>query len=147
MSVSKISTAALTLVLLGVSAPAFAEGDAKKGEKAFKRCQACHQIVDDSGTVLGGKKGKSGPNLYDIIGATAGTNEDFGKKYGKSLVAAGEDGLVWDVENIAEYMTDPKKFLATYLNDKKAKSKMAHKQRKGQADIAAYLESFKRDDS
>jgi len=126
--------------IMAFSAPAFAEGDIEKGEKAFKRCQACHQIVDDSGEVLGGK-GKTGPNLYNIIGSTAGSNEDYGKKYGKSLVAAGEAGLVWDVENIAEYMTDPKKFLATYLDDKKARSKMAHKQRKNQADIAAYLES------
>ena len=132
------------VAMAAISAPAFAEGDVKKGKKGFKRCQACHLIVDADGEVLGGK-GKVGPNLYNIIGKTAGADEDFGKKYGKSLVAAGEAGLVWDVENIADYMSDPKKFLVAYLDDKKAKSKMAHRQRKGQEDIAAYLLSVSPD--
>ncbi len=141
---SKTTSLVLAAVMAAVSAPAFAEGDVEKGEKAFKGCKACHRIMDDEGELLNGK-GKTGPNLYNIIGRTAGSDEDFGKKYGKSLVAAGEKGLVWDVENLAEYIKDPKKFLASYLDDKKARSKMAYKQRKSQEDIAAYLKSVSPD--
>ena len=133
MKTSLIATAAL----LALSAPAFA-GDIAKGEKEFNKCKSCHEIVATDGTVIV-KGGKTGPNLYGIIGRVAGTYEDF--KYGDSLVAAGAAGLVWDEENFAEYAVDPQKFLAATLDDPKAKSKMTFKLKKGGDDIAAYLVS------
>ena len=119
------------------AAPAFAEVDAAAGEKAFKKCKSCHMIMNEDDVIV--KGGKTGPNLYGVIGRTAGTYEGY--KYGKSIVEAGEKGLVWDVANFSEYAADPKKFLATYLDDKKAKSKMSFKLKKGAEDVAAYLES------
>ena len=119
------------------AAPAFAEGDADKGEKALKKCKSCHMIKNGDDVIV--KGGKTGPNLYGIIGRTAGTEEGF--KYGSSLVEAGEKGLVWDAENFVAYSADPKAFLQEYLDDGTAKSKMSFKLKKGGEDVAAYLES------
>ncbi|WP_295313170.1 cytochrome C [Roseobacter sp.] len=126
------------LIALSFAAPAFAEGDAEAGEKEFNKCKACHMIVSDDGTEIV-KGGKTGPNLYGIIGRQAGSVEDF--RYGDDLVKAGEEGLVWDAAQLTEYVTDPRAFLREYLDDSKAKSKMAFKLKKGGEDVAAYLAS------
>jgi cytochrome c len=126
--------AALAATAVGTAALA---GDAAKGEKEFGKCKTCHGIVADDGTEIQ-KANKAGPNLYGVIGRQAGT-ADF--KYGASLVAAGEKGLVWTEELIVEYLKDPQKFLRTYLNDNKAKSNMSFKLAKGGEDVAAYLAS------
>ncbi|MGG7568385.1 c-type cytochrome [Rhodovulum sp. DZ06] len=131
--------ATTTLVAMGLAlaaAPSFA-ADAGAGEKTFKKCKSCHMIQNGDDTIFRG--GKTGPNLYGIIGRTAGTVDGF--RYGDDLVAAGEKGLVWTEENLAEYVADPKEFLRTYLDDGKAKSKMSYKLRKGGDDVAAYLAS------
>ncbi len=125
-----------------VAAPALADGhagpgDAAAGEKTFSKCKSCHMIVSDAGDEIV-KGGRTGPNLYGVIGRQAGT-ADF--RYGDDLVAAGEAGLVWDAANLAEYVVDPRAFLRTYLDDSKAKSKMAYKLKKGGEDVAAYLAS------
>ncbi|WP_282129302.1 c-type cytochrome [Roseobacter litoralis] len=130
-------TLAVVLAMTFSAAPVFAEGDIEAGEKAFNKCKSCHQIVSDSGDEIV-KGGRTGPNLYGVLGRQAGTT-DF--RYGDDLVAAGEAGLVWDAANFAEYVQDPRAFLRTYLDDSKAKSKMAYKLRSGGEDIAAYLAS------
>ena len=94
------------------------------------------QAADGTDIVKGGK---TGPNLYGVIGRQAGTYEDF--KYGPSIVEAGEGGLVWDTENMVPYLEDPKKFLAEQLGGN-ATSKMTFKLRKGGEDVAAYLATF-----
>ncbi len=103
--------------------------DVAKGETIFKRCAVCHGIGDTKKPV--------GPSLNGLIGRTAGTQEDFAKKYSKAMVAAGEGGLVWTVENIAEYITDPKK--------KVPGNKMAFpglKKEDERADVIAYIAQF-----
>jgi cytochrome c len=127
---------AATLALL--SAPAYAEGDPAQGEDDFKRCKSCHAIASAEETIV--KGGKTGPNLFGVIGRTAGTVEDF--KYGADLVKAGEAGLVWDEASLAAYIEDPKAFLQEYLDDGSAKSKMTFKLKKNTADMAAYLATF-----
>ena len=87
------------------------------------------------------KGGRTGPNLFGVVGRVAGSNEDFGKKYSKSMVAAGEAGLTWDEEQLAVYLQDPTAYLKTYLGDDSAKSRMAFKLKNGGADVAAYLAS------
>ena len=126
--------AALAATALGTAALA---GDAAKGEKEFGKCKTCHGIVADDGTEIQ-KANKAAPNLYGVIGRQAGST-DF--KYGESIVAAGEKGLVWTEELLVEYLADPRKVLRTYLDDNKAKSNMAFKLAKGGEDIAAYLVS------
>ena len=129
---------ALTVAGLALAAPAFAEGDPAAGEKEFNKCRSCHMIVADDGTEIV-KGGKTGPNLYGVVGRVAGT-ADF-KGYSDSLVAAGEKGLTWDAEQFAAYVTDPTKFLRAYLDDSKARGKMTFKLPKGAEDVWAYLAS------
>ncbi|MEM6888201.1 MAG: cytochrome C [Pseudomonadota bacterium] len=128
------------ILALGFAAPAFADGhlvgDPAEGEKQFNKCKACHMIVADDGTAIV-KGGKTGPNLYGIMGRTAGVADFNG--YGDSLVEAGAAGLVWDQENLSVYIQDPRTFLQETLGDKGAKSRMAFKMRKNAEDVAAYL--------
>jgi cytochrome c len=126
------------LFAIGLAGPGLAQdliGDPAEGETQFNKCKACHMIVADDGTEVV-KGGKVGPNLYGVMGRTAGTT-DF--RYGDSIVAAGEAGLVWDQETLAEYIQDPRAFLQGYLDDSKAKSNMQFKMRKNAEDVAAYL--------
>lgn len=130
---------ATTAVLFALTLPAFAQGDAAAGEKIFKKCKSCHSITDASGEKLV-KGGKVGPNLFGVIGRAAGSYEGY--KYSKSMVAAGEAGLVWDEAKVAEFVQNPKDYLAAELDDSKAKSKMSFKLKKGGEDVAAYLATF-----
>ncbi|WP_456389941.1 c-type cytochrome [Profundibacter sp.] len=125
------------LAALSAASPALAEGNVAKGEKTFKKCKACHMIVNGDEVIF--KGGKTGPNLYGIIGRAAATTEGF--KYGKSLTAAGVAGLVWDEALVAEYAKDPKAFLKAYLDDSGAKSSMSFRLKKGGEDVAAFLAS------
>ncbi|UAB88633.1 c-type cytochrome [Ruegeria sp. SCSIO 43209] len=118
--------------------PVYAEGDAEAGKKTFNKCKSCHMIADPAGEVIV-KGGKTGPNLYGIAGRTAGTEEGF--RYGDSIVAAGENGLVWDEETFVAYAQDPKAFLKDYLGETSAKSKMTFKLKKGAEDVYAYIVS------
>lgn len=133
-----IRTLTLTATLAALALPAFAEGDATVGKKEFNKCKSCHMIASADETIV--KGGKTGPNLYGVIGRAAGTAEGF--KYGADLVKAGEAGLTWDTTNIAAYMENPKGFLQETLDDKGAKSKMTFKMKKKAADVAAYLATF-----
>jgi cytochrome c len=133
-----IRTLTLTATLATLALPTFAEGDATVGKKEFNKCKSCHMIASSDETIV--KGGKTGPNLYEVIGRAAGTAEGF--KYGADLVKAGEAGLIWDTTNIAAYMEDPKGFLQATLDDKGAKSKMTFKMKNKAADVAAYLATF-----
>jgi len=128
--------AAMTTALL--AAPAFAEGDAAKGENTFKKCKSCHMIADGDNTIV--KGGKTGPNLFGLPGRTAGST-DF--RYGDDIVAVGETGLAWDEAEFIEYVADPRAWLKVKLDDSSAKSKMSFKLKKADdaADIWAYLVS------
>lgn len=126
-----------TMLATGV----YADGHIAEGEELVaKRCKACHMIVDGDNVIL--KGGKVGPNLWGVIGRPAGAQDGF--NYGKSLATAGENGLIWDEEQISAFVGDPKKFLRTYLDDKKAKSKMTFRLKKEdqRTAIAAYLASL-----
>ena len=131
------------LAAASLATGAFAEshagsGDAAAGEKEFNKCKACHMIVADDETEIV-KGGRTGPNLYGVVGRQAGTVEGF--RYGDDLVAAGEKGLIWDEETFVAYVQDPRGFLQEYLEDKGAKSKMSFRLNKGMEDVYAYLVS------
>ncbi len=118
-----------------------ASGDAAAGEKAFKQCKSCHSIVDASGDDIV-KGGKTGPNLFGLPGKTAGTDEDFAR-YKKSIIAAGEGGLVWDEAGFVAYVQDPSGFLKETTGDSKARSGMSYRVRKEEdaVNIWAYIAS------
>jgi cytochrome c len=125
------------LLALSLASPALAAGDAAKGESEFKKCKACHAIIKDDGTEIV-KGGKTGPNLYGVIGRAAAST-DF--NYGDGIKAAGAAGVVWDEASIVAYIADPTAFLKEKTGDAAAKSKMTFKLAKGGEDIAAYLAS------
>lgn len=77
------------------------EGDVAAGEKVYKKCKACH-VVDE-------EKNKVGPHLVAIIDRPAAAVEGF--KYSKAMAKAAEEGLVWDVANLTEYLVAPKKMI------------------------------------
>ncbi len=135
-----MKTLILIATMTALATPALAEGDATAGADLFKRCKACHSIVALDGTAIQ-KGGKTGPNLFGIIGRAVASVADF--KYGDSIVAAGAKGLIWDEAMLAAYVTDPTAWLKEQTGDDKAVAKMTFKMATGGADIAAYLASIK----
>ncbi|MCA3454697.1 MAG: cytochrome C [Rhodobacter sp.] len=122
--------------LLSLCAPAFAQ-DAAKGEAEFRKCKACHAIIAPDGTAIQ-TGGKTGPNLYGVVGRTVASG-DF--SYGDSLKSVGEAGTKWDEALLAAYIADPTAWLKDATGDAGAKSKMTFKLARGGADVAAYLAS------
>jgi len=72
------------------------------GEKVFKKCGACHQVGE-------GAKNRVGPHLNGIMGRSAGAVEGF--KYSKALTAMADEGLVWDAEQMAAFLANPRAFM------------------------------------
>ncbi|MCF6321727.1 MAG: c-type cytochrome [Rhizobiaceae bacterium] len=130
MKIATLVTAAFLLTT--TSAFAGSDGDVDKGKKVFKKCSACHMVGEKA-------KRKVGPVLNNIFGATAGTNEEFGKKYSKAMIKAGEDGLIWDKATLAEFLTKPKAMI------KKTKMSMKGLKEKDMPNILAYLLTFSPD--
>ncbi|MEZ5884737.1 MAG: cytochrome C [Paracoccaceae bacterium] len=126
-----------TLAAFAFAVPAMAQ-DAAVGEKEFAKCKACHMIQAPDGTDIV-KGGKTGPNLYGVIGRQVASEEGF--KYKDSIAAVGETGLVWDEAELAAYATDPKAWLVEKTGDSGAKTGMTFKLKSKQADVAAYLAS------
>lgn len=124
---------ALAAAAMALTAPAIAQ-DAS----AFNQCQSCHMVTAPDGRTIAGR-GRTGPNLYGIIGRRAGTEPGF--RYGESLVAAGASGLVWTQQNLAAYVSDPTGFLQQVTGDSSARSRMSYRARSGQAEVAAFLAS------
>lgn len=73
--------------------------DADAGARVFNQCRACHTINQ------GGRNGV-GPNLYGLWGRPAGSIEAF--RYSAPMRAKAGEGLVWNVDNLRAYLTDPK---------------------------------------
>ena len=97
------------------------------GEKAFRQCSSCHQVGE-------GAKNRSGPHLNELFGRVAGTIDGF--RYSKGMVTAGEDGLVWTEETLAEFLARPRDYIE--------RTTMSFRGFRDEADIAAvtaYLKS------
>lgn len=127
----------LGLTIAALGAPAFA-GDPAAGEGTFKKCKACHSIIAPDGTAIQ-KGGRTGPNLYGVIGRAVASDPDF--SYGDGILALGATGAVWDQASLAAYVVDPADYLKSATGDGAAKSKMSFKLGSGGEDVAAYLAS------
>lgn len=125
------------LLCTALAAPAVAQ-DAAAGEETFKSCKTCHSVIAPDGTEIQ-RGGRTGPNLYGVIGRAVASDPDF--RYGESLAALGATGAVWDEGSLAAYTADPAAYLKAALGDEGAKSKMSFKLGAGNADVAAYLSS------
>lgn len=129
-----------------LSAPVAAQdasGNAADGETQFNRqCIACHVIESASGETFAGRNARTGPNLYGVMGAAAGAQQDF--RYSDSHAAFGETGVIWEEENTVAFLQNPDSFLRDALGDSRARSRMAHRVRaeSDARDIYAFLARF-----
>ena len=76
-----------------------AMGDLGHGEKVFKKCSACHMIAS-------GGKNMIGPNLWSVLGRTAGSVSDY--KYSKAMIAYGKE---WTFEEMNSYLIKPQAYI------------------------------------
>ncbi|MBN8630679.1 MAG: cytochrome C [Rhodobacterales bacterium] len=127
----------LALTAAAIAGPAFA-GDPAAGEEAFKKCKACHSVIAADGTEIQ-KGGKTGPNLYGVIGRAVASDPDF--KYGEGFMEVGATGAIWDEASLAAYVADPTGWVKEKSGDEASKSKMSFKLTSGGEDVAAYLAS------
>lgn len=135
-----MKTLSLIAALTLICAPAFAGGDATKGEDLFKRCKACHSIIAADGTAIQ-KGGKTGPNLFGVIGRQIGSVPDF--KYGSGLTELNAKAMIWDEALLVAYITNPTPWVKEQSGDPAASAKMAFKMANGAEDVAAYLATMK----
>eukprot|EP01126_Amoeba_proteus_P015726 TRINITY_DN17113_c0_g1_i11.p2 TRINITY_DN17113_c0_g1~~TRINITY_DN17113_c0_g1_i11.p2 ORF type:complete len:109 (+),score=20.55 TRINITY_DN17113_c0_g1_i11:28-354(+) len=98
-------------------------GNIASGEKLFNaRCATCH-------TYEKGGASKQGPNLYGILGRTAGTVPGY--VYSPANKAS---GVVWTEQAMFDYLLNPKKYIP--------KTKMnfpGFKSAQDRADVIAFL--------
>ena len=73
-----------------------ADGDAKRGEKLFEECHACHSTERGVHGV--------GPSLHGVFGRRAGALEDF--RYSPALK---KSGITWTTQTMDAYVVDPQK--------------------------------------
>jgi len=90
-----VLAAAAAGILMALPAQA---GDAKAGQKVFRKCKSCHYVDKE--------KNKTGPHLVNIIGRAAGSVDGF--KYSKAMK---DSGLTWDEATLAEFLKKPKAYL------------------------------------
>jgi cytochrome c len=74
-------------------------GNMAHGEKVFKKCSACHMIASDGKNMIG-------PNLWGVIGRTAGSISDY--KYSKAMVAYAKP---WSFEEMNNYLIKPQAYV------------------------------------
>lgn len=102
INVKKIALSAAMTCLVAVGSTAVTSTvHAADGEKAFKKCQTCHDNKF--------KKNKVGPNLAGIVGKAAAAAEGY--KYSQGMRDAAAGGLVWTEENLVAFIINQKDFM------------------------------------
>ena len=124
----------MALAMVAMPGAALAQ-DAAAGEQVFRKCKSCHQVGE-------GARHRTGPILTGVVGQQAGSAEGF--RYSDSMTAAGEAGLIWDQDKIADYIADPTGYLRDVLDDPGARARMTFRLRDAEErrDVAAYLATF-----
>jgi len=89
--------ATIVAALLIAAAPASAQ-DAKRGQKLFENCAACH--------AADGKGNEVGPGLSGVFGRKAGEREDF--RYSPALKRS---GITWTAQTVDAFIADPQKLV------------------------------------
>jgi len=125
--------AALTIGMVSTvpTQAAAADGDAKAGKKVWGKCKACHTLEEG--------KHRVGPSLFGLLGRQAGTAEGY-MRYKPDMIAAGENGLIWNEDTLAAYIKKdgkkgPKQYIGSFIGKERAKTGMAFNGLKNQADV------------
>lgn len=86
----------VVLVIATLPNTAFAEqGDASRGQQAFRTCAACHSLEPD--------RNMTGPSLAGLWGRKAGGLAGF-ERYSDALKSS---GITWDDRSLDAWLTDP----------------------------------------
>jgi cytochrome c2 len=88
-----VAGAAALFLACGV---AHAQGDAKRGQKLFEECHACHSLERGAQGV--------GPSLHGVFGRRAAERDDF--RYSPALKRS---GITWTPKTLDAYIADPQK--------------------------------------
>ena len=98
----------------------YAAADPAAGEKAFKKCQACHKIEDGANGV--------GPHLHGVVGRPIGSVPGFA--YSDDIASHGGN---WTPEDLNLWLEDPKAFAGS------SKMVLKTKDIEDRANLIAYL--------
>ena len=71
------------------------DGDLDRGRKLYLQCRACHSLKEN-------EPHKIGPNLFKIIGSTAGNMKGY--NYSDAL---SKSEIVWTIENLDLWLEKP----------------------------------------
>ena len=129
MKFTKILSISMTGIIVTMASQALAEGDIAKGKKLAKKCKSCHTMNE------GGKNGL-GPNLFGIIGASAGAVEGF--KYSKAMSSS---GILWDEATFNDFILKPKAVVAGTKMSFKGIKKATQRE-----DLLAYFQTLRNED-
>ena len=129
MKFTKILSISMTGIIVTMASQALAEGDIAKGKKLAKKCKSCHTMNE------GGKNGL-GPNLFGIIGASAGAVEGF--KYSKAMSSS---GILWDEATFNDFILKPKAVVAGTKMSFKGIKKATQRE-----DLLAYFKTLRNEE-
>lgn len=114
---------ALVAVAVMSGGVAFAQ-DAKRGQKLFDECAACHSPDRAA-------KDTVGPSLHGVVGRKAGEGADF--RYSPAMKRS---GITWDAQTLNNFIADPQKLVPG--------NRMPYSglpEAKDRADLIAYLQA------
>jgi cytochrome c len=92
----RLTIAAISAALVLATGAARADGDAKRGEKLFEECHACHSTEAGSQGV--------GPSLRGVFGRKAGEQSDF--RYSPAIKRS---GITWTPQTLDGFIAEPQK--------------------------------------
>jgi cytochrome c len=98
--------------------------DAKRGQKLFDECAACHSPDRAA-------KDTVGPSLHGVIGRKAGEGAEF--RYSPAMKRS---GITWDAQTLNNFIADPQKLVPG--------NRMPYSglpEAKDRADLLAYLQA------
>ena len=113
------------LIVAALPGIAIAQDGAKRGEKVFDECRACHTIDGSNSAV--------GPSLRGVVGRKAGELDDF--RYSPAMKRA---NIVWTRQTLDAFIADPQKLVPA--------NRMPYSgipDAKNRADVIEYLQTLK----
>jgi len=84
----------ITIAAVGLAASAAHAQDARRGQKLFGECAACHSLEPNANAV--------GPDLHGIFGRAAAAGNEF--RYSPALKRS---GITWTAQTLDAFIADP----------------------------------------